>query len=90
MSSEAFFWIAGIFAVIVGAIGAALWSHIVEDGKVRERLASLESDTATIKEEVKGLRKHWHDFQDGTMRDVYDLFQKWKNEVLDLFRRNKE
>lgn len=76
MSENAFFWIAGIFAVIVGAIGGALWKHIVEDAKVRERLASLETDTEQAKEEIKTLRQRWHDLRDGTVRETWQMMQE--------------
>lgn len=76
MSENAFFWIAGIFAVIVGGIGGALWKHIVEDAKVRERLASLETDTEQAKEEIKTLRQRWHDLRDGTVRETWQMMQE--------------
>lgn len=76
MSEQAFFWIAGIFAVIVAAIGGALWRHIVEDAKVRERLATLESDNTTNKNEIKSIRDRWHDLREHTLNDIWSLFRE--------------
>lgn len=64
MDQTSFLWIAGIFAAIVAAIGGALWKHVIEDGKVRERLASLETDNDTTKDEVKTLREKLHALRD--------------------------
>lgn len=76
MSENAFFWILGIGAAIIAAIGGALWKHITEDAKVRERLATLEADNEKNKEEIKSLRERWHDLRDKTLRDAWNLFQE--------------
>lgn len=89
MTEQSFFWILGIVVTIVLAIGGALWKHIVEDAKVRERLASLETDNASTKTEVKSLRERFHDFRDGTMKDVYKLFQEWKAELIERFEKKR-
>lgn len=81
MSEQSFFWIAGIFAAIVAAIGGALWKHVIEDAKVRERLATLEADSKRTDDEVRSLRQRFHDFRDGTMRDAWELFEKWRDEL---------
>lgn len=90
MSENAFFWIAGIFALIVGAIGGAFWRHILEDAKVRERVATLEADSKQTKEEVKSLRERWHDIRDTTVRDTWtmlqDRFEKFREEIRGWFK----
>lgn len=86
MSENAFFWIAGIFAVIVGAIGGALWKHVIEDGKVRERLATLEADNARQEEEIRSLRERWHDLRDNTLKEAWAMFQEWRDDLKQWFR----
>jgi hypothetical protein len=76
VSEQSFFWIAGIFAVIVGAIGGALWKHVIEDAKVRERLASLETDNDTTKAEVKTLREKLHALRDELQAAIASWYLK--------------
>lgn len=61
MSEETFWRVVAIFTLVAVAIGGALWKHIIEDGKVRERLATLEADSRQIKEEVKSIRQRLHE-----------------------------
>lgn len=61
MSEETFWRVVGIFSIVAAAIGGALWKHIIEDGKVRERLATLEADSRQTKEEVKSIRQRLHE-----------------------------
>lgn len=83
MSEQAFFWIAGIFAVIVAAIGGALWTHITNDAEVREktssRIATLEADNKQNKDEIHGLREDRHDFKDEIKRGTWELVEaRWE------------
>jgi hypothetical protein len=78
-------WILGIGGMVIGGLIVAFWKHVIEDGKMRERVAALETDNETTKEEVRGLRKHWHDFRDGTMKDAWKLFDEWRSDMVRRF-----
>ena len=54
------------------------------------RLTKVETEVGIIKDEVTKLRKHWHDFRDGTMRDAWNLFSEWKDEMAATFKRKDE
>jgi hypothetical protein len=89
VSEQAFFWIAGIGAVIIGAIAGAFWKHVVEDSKVRERVASLETDNTTTKREVASLRERFHNFRDETLKDVWKIFQEWKESITEQINKRR-
>lgn len=83
-----------MFVLIVGGLAGALWKHVVEDAKVRERLATLEADAETTKEEVKSLRERWHDLRDDTLKRIWELFEdkfeRFREEVRRLIDRDKK
>lgn len=78
MSENAFFWILGIGATVIAAIAAALWKHIIEDGKVRERLATLESENDTNKDEIKSIRERLHELIDTLPQKIKELIEWFK------------
>jgi phage shock protein A len=95
----------GIIAAIVVPIGLAIHAagrarsrenverldrHIEEDVKAHERLARLETKIDRIEIEQDGIRKRFHDFRDGTMRDAWQLFQDWKSEMVHRFGRERD
>jgi hypothetical protein len=97
VSEQAFFWIAGIMAAIVAALGGAFWAHVIADAVHRERTARLEQQAKQHDQqlgeheaEIRDIRKRWHDFRDGTMKDAYRLFTEWKNEMIAMFRRERD
>lgn len=75
MSEETFWRVVALFSIVAAAIGGALWKHIIEDGKVRERLATLEADSKQTKEEVKSLRERLHDVIDSLPQKVKELIE---------------
>lgn len=81
MSEETFWRVVGIFSLVAVAFGGALWKHIVEDGKVRERLASLETDNATVKAEVKSMRERIHDLRDDLFREFHQKLKDWQDDL---------
>jgi hypothetical protein len=82
-------WILSIGGAVFAALVAAFWKHVVEDGKTRERVAHLETDNETTKAEVKSLRDRWHHFRDETMKDAWQMFQEWKDEMVERFSRRR-
>jgi hypothetical protein len=78
VSEETFWRVVGVFVLVIAAFAGAFWKHVVEDAKVRERVASLETDNTTVKSEVKGLRDHFHDFRDSLPQRVKELVEWFK------------
>lgn len=89
MSEETFWRVVGIFSIVAAAIGGALWKHIIEDAKVRERLATLEADNTTTKAELKSLRERLHDLREDWTREIHQKLKDWKADLLELFGRGK-
>lgn len=79
MNEETFWRVVGIFTLVAIAISGALWKHIIEDGKVRERIAHLETDNDQIKEEVKSLRQRLHDVIDTLPQKIRELLDWLKD-----------
>lgn len=81
------FWrVVTIFALIVAGLFGLFVNHIIGDAKARaetaksisevsERTASLESDGAHHREEIKGLREDRHDFKDDIKRATWELIE---------------
>ena len=95
MSEQAFFWIAGIFAVIVGAIGGAFWAHVNADNKKHEdisgRLSKVETKVEALEPEVGSIRKRLHDFFDGLKRGDYELIEaRYQKFTADLAKLREE
>lgn len=78
MSEETFWRVVGVFVLVMAGFAGAFWKHVVEDAKVRERLASLETDSATTKAEVKGLRERVHDLIDTLPQKIKELVEWFK------------
>lgn len=74
-------------AVIVAAIGGALWKHITSDADHREkiagRLATLEQQHEQDHEEIKSFRTRYHDLRDQLTRYIGDKL----NEAVEAVRR---
>jgi hypothetical protein len=68
-------WILGIGGAVIAAVIAAFWTHVKEDAKVRERVATLEADSGATKREVESIRKRLHDFFDGLKRGDWELIE---------------
>jgi hypothetical protein len=73
----------------MAGFAGAFWKHVVEDAKVRERLASLETDNSTAKAELKSLRERVHDLRDDLFREFHQKLVDWKENLLALFGRGK-
>lgn len=57
-----------------------------------DRLQCLADHETRLKQtegEVQKLRERWHDFRDGTLKEVYDLFRVWKDEMVEKFQPRK-
>jgi predicted nuclease with TOPRIM domain len=70
---------------------ARLDKHIDEalndHAATHERLARLETIVQQHEAEISSLRKRWHEFRDGTMKDAWNLFDEWREEMHKKFRR---
>jgi hypothetical protein len=97
VSEQAFFWIAGIMAVIVAAIGGALWKHISADSDVREKFGERVAKNETLVDhhetEIINLRKGQHDFKDEIKRAswmlIQDEFGRQRDEIRRIIREEK-
>jgi DNA polymerase IIIc chi subunit len=73
---------------------ARLDKHIDEalndHAATHERLARLEIQVQQHDAEIRSLRERWHQFRDQTMKDAWQLFQNWKNEMYEHFRRERD
>lgn len=69
MSEKTFWTVIGIFAVVLIAYGGVI-------ALLRERVATLEADSKTTKEEVKGLRMALHDVRAKLSETVASWFLK--------------
>jgi F0F1-type ATP synthase membrane subunit b/b' len=91
VSEQAFFWIAGIFAGIVAAIGGAVWKHVVSDSdtreKIAERIAKLETNLDHLEADIESLRKDRHDFKDEAKRAIFDLINDRADKLREDLRR---
>lgn len=61
----------------------ALREHVREDVRAHERLTAVETEVATLKAEVKGLREKWHDMRS----EITHTLATWYNELLEKIRK---
>jgi hypothetical protein len=95
----------GIVVAIVVPIGLAIHAagrarstanqkrlddHITEDVRAHERIARLETKMDRVEEEVAGLRQRYHNFRSDVMKDVWDLVQRLKADLVTMFRRERD
>lgn len=76
MDAQATLWALGIIVTVLIAIAGALFVHVKEDAKQRERVATLEERTGAHGSEIRSLREKLHDFKEEVRRLFLETFKR--------------
>jgi len=67
-------WVAIIVTIVIAVIGG-LVAHILHDAKAHERIAKVETEVETLKEEQGRTRESIHRLRDDMPRIIKDLVE---------------
>ncbi len=63
--------------------------HITEDIKAHERIARIEIRVDRLEQEQDSMRRRFHDFRENTLKELWQLFADWKDQIIAMFKRDR-